>query len=397
MPNAFLTAERIVSTSLGLLVRDLVLPRLVWRDAAGDFAGAKADTISIRLPAFAPARSRALRSGSDRTRDLLTERKVDVTLDLDVYKDVKITDEQLTLDISDFGRQVLNPMMIGITQALEEDLAALMTAATYARSIAFTYASGDFWKDVVVPAREYLNKANVPMAGRTIALGSALESAALKTALFVEADKSGSATALGEGTLGRKGGFEFVSAPALDPDEAYAFHRTAYVLNQRAPQVPAGAAWGSSQSFDGFALRAVRILDPDTIEDVVAMDAWIGTNIVPDAGVFDVDGKFIPADGPVGDAVTLATSLAADDIIDTATAHGFVAGDIVVFPTLTGGTGLVVGRRYYVIAANLAAQTFQVSLTPGGAAVNFSADITAGTVRKNGVDQFVRAVKITGS
>jgi len=68
-----------------------------------------------------------------------------------------------------------------------------------------------------------------------------------------------------------------------------------------------------------------------------------------------------------------------------------------VFTALTGGTGLTVGRVYYVIAANLAATTFQVSATVGGAAIDFSANITAGTVRKNGGVQLVRAVKITAS
>lgn len=80
--------------------------------------------------------------------------------------------------------------------------------------------------------------------------------------------------------------------------------------------------------------------------------------------------------------VALATSAAADDIIDTATAHGFAANDIVVFGALTGGTGLSIDTPYYVIAANLASTTFQVSATQGGAAINFTTDITAGSVYK---------------
>lgn len=84
-----------------------------------------------------------------------------------------------------------------------------------------------------------------------------------------------------------------------------------------------------------------------------------------------------------GVAVTLSNpSAAADDIIDTATAHGLVEGDRVVFPTLTGGAGLTALTVYYVIAANLAAQTLQVSATKGGAAINFTTDITAGTLQK---------------
>lgn len=79
--------------------------------------------------------------------------------------------------------------------------------------------------------------------------------------------------------------------------------------------------------------------------------------------------------------VTLANpSAAADDIIDTSAAHGFSIGDAVVFTALTGGTGLTAGRVYWIIADNFAAQTFQVAETPGGTAVDFTANITAGTV-----------------
>jgi hypothetical protein len=83
-----------------------------------------------------------------------------------------------------------------------------------------------------------------------------------------------------------------------------------------------------------------------------------------------------------GDPVTLATSAAADDIVDTATPHGFAVGNRVRFPSLTGGAGLTVDVVYYVIAASLGSTTFQVSATKGGTAVNFTTNITAGTVER---------------
>jgi len=81
---------------------------------------------------------------------------------------------------------------------------------------------------------------------------------------------------------------------------------------------------------------------------------------------------------------TLATSAAADDIFDTVADHGLLENDQVIFTTLTGGGGISVDSNpdtatpYYVIAANLAARTFQVSATQGGASINFTTDITAG-------------------
>jgi len=83
-----------------------------------------------------------------------------------------------------------------------------------------------------------------------------------------------------------------------------------------------------------------------------------------------------------GAAVTLATSAHADDIIDTSGAHSFSAWDRVIFTSLTGGTGLSVNTVYWVTATNLAATTFQVASAYAGAAIGFSADITAGTVMK---------------
>lgn len=94
--------------------------------------------------------------------------------------------------------------------------------------------------------------------------------------------------------------------------------------------------------------------------------------------------------------VTPLTGANATDIF-TATAHGFVAGDAVVFNSLTGGAGLVTGKRYYVIAANLAANTFQVSATSGGAAFNFTTDVTAGSVSKFNQIASVTALGEAGS
>lgn len=81
--------------------------------------------------------------------------------------------------------------------------------------------------------------------------------------------------------------------------------------------------------------------------------------------------------------VTLATSAAADDIIDTSGSHGYSAGDEVRFPSLTGGAGLVAGTHYFVSATSLAATTFRVSaaLVPD-TPLGFTTDITAGTVVK---------------
>lgn len=73
------------------------------------------------------------------------------------------------------------------------------------------------------------------------------------------------------------------------------------------------------------------------------------------------------------------TATASDDTFTSST-HGYANGDLVVLSGLTGGSGLVASYPYFVIGQTT--NTFQVSQTSGGAAVNFTTDVTVGTVNK---------------
>lgn len=77
-----------------------------------------------------------------------------------------------------------------------------------------------------------------------------------------------------------------------------------------------------------------------------------------------------------GKSVTGVTS---SDVI-TSNGHGYANGDLVLLSALTGGSGLVAGRPYFVIGQT--ANTFQLALKPGGAAVDLGSDVTAGTVTR---------------
>lgn len=302
MASDFIKAEKVVATALGLLLREINLASLVWRDPAGEFAGAKNDTISVRLPAYAPAHRRALRSGASRTKDTIHERKVDLSLDIDVYKWVGLSDEIYTLDIANFGAQVLNPIMRGVAEQLEQEIADVMTGATYENTIAYVSSTDDPYSDIAVKAREYLNNAHVPMDGRVIVVGSSLETEFLNSDRFIDASKSGTTQTLRNAQIGRVAEFDVVRSPVIPSNQAYAFHRTAYALASRIPDVPNGAPWGARQSFEGFAMRAVRAFDIEDVEEQLAVDSWCGVDVVKDHGHFtddpDAGGKFVPVEDP---------------------------------------------------------------------------------------------------
>lgn len=72
------------------------------------------------------------------------------------------------------------------------------------------------------------------------------------------------------------------------------------------------------------------------------------------------------------------TGVAATDIISAA-GHPFVDNDQVTFISITGGAGITVSTTYFV-RNSVPGVSFQISATTGGAALNFTTDISAGTV-----------------
>lgn len=293
-------AERIVRTMLGILERDVTLPALVWRDAGGDFRGARGDAITIRLPAYFNANKRALRdytATGEKAKSSLFERVVHVTLTDNLYGVIPITDEELTLDIESMEEQVVAPVASGLVRGLEDELIAEMTGAPYVPQHQLELDTTNPYS-TVARARRLLSDARVPMEGRALAIGSGVEEMFLNDPQFLRADRSGSTGALREAEVGRIAGFPVFTVPGLPPDEAYAFHRTAYVLNTRAPFVPRGVAWGSSLSWQGFSLRVAQQVDPDELVDNFHADVYVGTNYVHDHGAFNENGQFAPSVEP---------------------------------------------------------------------------------------------------
>lgn len=92
------------------------------------------------------------------------------------------------------------------------------------------------------------------------------------------------------------------------------------------------------------------------------------------AGLFDADP-----------GLTAVTGVTSTDTF-TKTAHGYANGNLVVLSALTGGAGLRTGYPYFVIGVTT--NTFQLSETSGGAAVDLGTDVTAGTS--------TRLVELTG-
>jgi P22 coat protein - gene protein 5 len=299
MANAFLKPEKLIAQGLGLLQRELLLPRLVVRRGIADFQGAKDDTINIRIPSILKGREYEWRTRNTAiTTDDLKEFSIPVTLNKHPYSAVGITDEEMTLDIASWGEQVARPQIRAVAELLESYITEAMLNANYRHSV--TYEQPDpevegkdyaFYR-AAVRARKYLNQENVPAAGRKLLCGANVEEAALNSAHLIDVNTSGEDTVLRDAVIGKVAGFEVIgNCNSIDPDFAVAFHPTAFALGNVAPVVPDGAKSGATLEFESLAMRWIRDYDSDHLRDRSVYSAFAGATSVEDARDLDIDSK----------------------------------------------------------------------------------------------------------
>lgn len=286
MPHVFVKPSLVVQTAVEILQRQRVLQALVTTDGLGDFGGSNNDTINIRVPAIAGAHTRTLRA-SDRTltTDDLVEYSIPVQLTEHVYSAIKLTDEQRTLDISDFSRQVLLPQVSAVAYKLEDLVADLVDSPSYDEVLAINPADTF---PAFIDARRKLNDANVPDANRVLVVGSSIEAAILKDDQFRQFQQSGDSNALRRAYLGDIAGMRVFRSNAIASDTAYEWHPTAFVYVNRAPRMSEGVVASASYAADNVALRWLADWSYTEIGLRSLVDVFTGYKVITEA-----DGSFV--------------------------------------------------------------------------------------------------------
>lgn len=279
--NTYIKSDVIVDTAIGLLQREIVLPRLVWTNGVGSWEGRREDTITIRIPATAVARERTLRSADTIQVDPVAEKAISVKIDKQIYSGTPSTLEELTLDITDYTRQKVVPPIRAITESYENKVAALISGAPYQTTHHFDSAHP---VDAFADADLQLDEDNVPTGERVFVVGTKLYNAIRKSDQWVNFAWNGSDAALRKGVVGEVLGYNLVRSKAIGAEDGYLFHKTAFVVGNRAPVVPDGAkAGGSAASSDGsFALTWIRDYDFEQQMDRQVFSTFYGGNVVLD-------------------------------------------------------------------------------------------------------------------
>lgn len=293
MAHLFEKPSLLVDIGLRQLRRKIILPALIWTNPVANFGGSTNDTINVRIPAILASRSRTFRgTGGARTvtSDDLIESVVPVTLDDVIYSYVDLTDEQLTLDIQSFSEQVLLPQANAVAYGIEDYVATnLFNAASY-QTTQFTDPADTY--PSILDARQFLNDHNVPDDGRTLVVGATFETALLKDKQLRHFEYSGDQAndALRMASVMNLAGLNVIRSNALKTDEAYLFHRTAFILTNAGPVKPASVQNGASMALQGLAARWFTDYSFSTLSDRSLLDTYVGHAIVTEP-----DSSFVRA------------------------------------------------------------------------------------------------------
>ncbi|MGN7942855.1 P22 phage major capsid protein family protein [Metabacillus sp. 22489] len=201
MSNQLITPQIVAKESLMVLENNMVFGNLVHRDYSNEFVSGVGDTVNVRKPSTFEAKEF---SDSIEIQDA-KEGSVPVKLDTHLDVSFEVTAKELTLDISEFSEQFVQPAMRAIAQKVDEKIAKLYKDIPFYYGIA---GQTPATPNVIPQVRAILNKNKVPLANRNLVLNPDTEASFLSNDIFTNADKVGdNGTALREGSLGRKFGF----------------------------------------------------------------------------------------------------------------------------------------------------------------------------------------------
>lgn len=202
MANTFLTPQIIAREALIRLKGNLGLANEVYRDYSNEY-GQIGDTITIRKPATFVADEFG---GTINLQDI-GEGKVPVKMDTHLDVSVEATTKQMTLDIQNFGTQVLDGATLAIAEGINNKV-----AKTASQKIPFYTGTAGTTPDTLrlgfTEPMKQMNINKVPNNNRRLFFDPVAQAELLNIDTVVEADKSGSTQALREASMGRIMGFE---------------------------------------------------------------------------------------------------------------------------------------------------------------------------------------------
>lgn len=288
MANTFLTAATISRLAVALLNRALVLPNTISKIAGAEYAGPNGGSLTVMVPTPLAGREQVT-PGAQITWDDVTETPVTVTVK-HLYSAVKVTDEDLTMRLVDYGQQVLANQINAVAIKAEDQITGAMNAVVAEDSFALS-ATDEDTISTLLGARQALTVANVPPGDRFLAVSAEIATRLLTLENLIRSDASGSDSALREGTIGKVFGFTVVESNGLTAGTAVAYHRSGFTWANFPPSGTTNAEGVqiATATAGGVSLRTAIQWLPDFLSKGSVVQTFAGAGLVDGSRVFKLD------------------------------------------------------------------------------------------------------------
>jgi len=237
--------------SLMVLEANMVAANLVHRDFEDEIA-MFGDTVNTRRPATFTGKRKV--DTDDVTIQDATATNVPVVLNQHLHTSFLIRDGEESKGFKALRQEYLVPAIQSIAQMVDE---VVLGQVYDFQSTLVGKLGTDITKATVIAAREAMNTNKVPLVGRNIILTPNAEGDLLEVVDFTNAEKIGDdGTAMREGSLGRKMGFDFF-------------------MSQNAPSVATGSTvvTGAVNEAGGSAIGDTTIT-VDGLSAAIAAGSW---------------------------------------------------------------------------------------------------------------------------
>ena len=206
MANTLLTVDQITREALRVLHEKLSFIGTINRDYDSSFAksGAKiGDTLRVRLPNQYTVRTGATLSAQD-----TTERKVDLAVTTQKGVDMNFTSAELTMDLDDFSKRIIEPAMAVLASNVESDALTGMTPDVY--NLVGTAGTTPNSLLTYLQARQKLNQGLAPKDdNRCLQIDSEASATIVNALTGLFHDSNQIAKQYREGMMGRSAGFDW--------------------------------------------------------------------------------------------------------------------------------------------------------------------------------------------
>ncbi|MFI6108640.1 P22 phage major capsid protein family protein [Streptomyces sp. NPDC051310] len=275
MANAFAVSDVVAKAAAGLLKAELVLGRLVFRDAEADFVGGVGDTVRVRVPKVIDAQP--FTGSTSAVTTALNEQTVQVELSTHAMNGVELSAKDVTLNVENFTAQVLNPQVAGVAKLVEKTIAGTIQPVINAGTLTFDPANP---RDSITEAGEILDTREVDAKSRVLVVSPAIKRALLMDPNLSNVDSAGSPSALRDAIVGRLHGFDVYMTPYLTG--AIAMSKEAFAAAIKAPAKPESVTGASAtdENGQGYAMTWFMGFDVETRQERSICEAFVGATVL---------------------------------------------------------------------------------------------------------------------